>query len=75
MEKLNEQQKKPFSGHARIAAVARGDSGTRILGRKFYTAPNRDEAMIIAEGIIFRDNAARLKNIAGQFVITELVMG
>jgi hypothetical protein len=75
MEKLNEQQKKPFNHAVRIGAVARADSGARIMGRKYHTATNRTQAMSIIDNVLARNNAARVNNVAGQFIVTELVMG
>ena len=64
MEKLNEQQKKPFNNAVRIGA----------MGRKYHTATNRTQAMSIIDNVLARNNAARVNNVAGQFVVTELVM-
>lgn len=75
MEKLNEIQKRPFMGSGCIGALARGHACLRILGRKYHTATNRGAAMQIVDDVLSRDNAARVKNVAGKFVITELVMG
>lgn len=75
MERLNEIQKRPFLGAGSIGAMARSHSGIRVVGRKYHTASNRGAAMEIVSNVLSRENAVSMKNVAGEFVITELVMG
>ena len=45
-----------------------------IKNRKTYDAPNRSFALVLVDAILSRGNAAQMRNIAGAFKVTELVL-
>lgn len=52
----------------------RAARGGVVHGRRYYTATTWERALVYVEAILLRGNAARTKNVAGTFTITELVM-
>lgn len=57
-----------------IGAVNRGGARCGMVhARREYKATTWERAMVHVEAILLRGNQARAKNIAGEFLITEMV--
>lgn len=74
MKRLNDEIQKPdFSGRG-LNPVGGGYALHRIRRLQSFTADNKPAAMIHVDAILDRGNYAAMKNIAGQFVVSELVV-
>lgn len=59
----------------RISAVAaRSAAGGIVHARRNYDAGSWERALVHIEAILMRGNAVRTRNVAGEFLITELVL-
>lgn len=74
MNRLNDEIQKPdFSGRG-LNPMGVGYSLHRIRRLQSFTADNKLAAMIHVDAILDRGNYAAMRNIANQFVVSELVV-
>lgn len=74
MESKSEKRKRSFIDCRRVGAVASGYSVARIKRIQSFTAKTRNAAIVHVDAILERGNYARMKNIAGEFVVSEVVV-
>jgi len=74
MESQSEKIKRSFVGSRCLGAVAGGYSMARIKRVQSFTATTRSAALVHVDAILERGNYARMKNVAGEFVVSEVVL-
>lgn len=74
MDKNNEIRKENFSWPRIGAVVDRTAANGVITARLTYNANSWAAMMVYVVTILLRGNAARMVNIAGNYVVTELVV-
>ena len=74
MEKNNESSRKNLLRAVIDSLASRHALGGRFMGRLYYESNTHSGAMIYADLILNRGNAVQVKNVAGKFLITELVL-
>lgn len=74
MESQSENQKRLFLGSRRVGAVASNYTMARIKRLQSFTASTRGAALVHVDAILERGNYARMKNVAGEFVVSEVVL-
>lgn len=74
MESNNEQVQRSAVNGRRVGALAGGYTMARVKRLQSYTAATRAAAIVHVDAILERGNYARMKNVAGSFVVSEVVL-
>lgn len=74
MENKSEKVKRLSVSSRCVGALAGGYSMVRIKRVQSFTAQTRGAALVHVDAILERGNYARMKNVAGEFIVSEVVM-
>jgi hypothetical protein len=74
VEKNSEKIKRSCASSRCVGALAGGYSMARIKRLQSFTAATGAAAIVHVDAILGRGNFAQMKNIAGQFVVSEVVL-
>ncbi|HCS65475.1 MAG TPA: hypothetical protein DIW64_16200 [Cellvibrio sp.] len=74
MESKSEKAKRLSISGRCVGAMAGGYTMARIKRLQSYTATTRAAGMTHVEAILERGNCARMKNVAGSFIVSEVVL-